>query len=365
MLIQPEAEALPPSPACPDPNYNYDHKSEEGTERWSVAQHNRVGSTGNGLLSCLEVDDAGQVFHGRYVKNALCLLHGLQPRDLRKLDGTLKNQLPAILVRPRSLLVHLSDGIRAIITHNRVTLFEAADGGVVEELRQRLGALPNSPGGLPFEFVALEIMLNQVGTALQEEMESLAPYIEEQLTLLERSVHWDKLRVLLVCKKRVNAMLTRANSFRDCLHEVLESDLDMANMYLSHRAMTHLPQRPIAAHEEVELLLESYLKTAEEISMRATTLEQNIQSTGEIVNIGLVNQRNELLLLELKLGIGTFAASMGGFGASLLGMNLMNHLEHSPLAFYGVLSLLLMVSGSAFGLAWRRMGRLLRYHFQR
>jgi magnesium transporter len=326
---------------------------------------------GAGLLSCLEIDIHGQIYTGRYLKSALCTLHGLQTRDLRKLDGTLKNQLPAILVRPGSFLVHL-DHIRAIVTHCSVTLFENGEASTyfVEELAQRIKSSfgesisIGGSGNLPFEFVSLEAILARVTQSLQEEVDRLLPEIEEHMATLQRNVHWDKLMLMLECKKRVNAMMQKANAFRNCLHELLESDDDMANMYLSHRAASN-GERPVAAHEEVELLLESYLKTMEEIAARVVVLEENIRSTEKIVNIGLVSQRNELLLLELKLGIGTFAASMGGFGASILGMNLQNHFEASPSAFYAVLFTLLGVSGVAFGYAWRRMLLLLRstkYH---
>lgn len=310
-----------------------------------------------GLLNCTEIDNEGRVYSGRYLKSTLCTVHGLQTRDLRKLDGTLKNQLPTILVRPGSLLVHLDDGIRAIVTHCSVTLFgnRECTNDLVEELQQRI----SHGGTLPFEFIALETMLARTSQALQEEFDALQPQIEEHLGMLERHVHWDKLKLMLECKKRVNGMMQRAKTFRNCLHELLESDADMANMYLSHRVSVHR-ERPVAAHEEVELLLESYLKTAEEISGRAMVLDENIRSTEEIVNIGLVGQRNELLLLELKLGIGTFAASMGGFGASVLGMNLQNHFEASPYAFYTILASLLGVAGVTFGYAWRRMLLLLK-----
>jgi magnesium transporter len=60
-------------------------------------------------------------------------------------------------------------------------------------------------------------------------------------------------------------------------------------------------------HEEVELMLESYLKTAEELASRTQVLASNMSSTEDIVNISLMGQRNEMLLLELRLGIGTFA----------------------------------------------------------
>lgn len=316
------------------------------------------------VLICNELDAGGNmhVSCGRFLKSALCAQHGLLPRDLRKLDGTLRNQMPVILVRQSALLVHLTP-LRAIIKHDGVIFFEPAEMGerlrqheIELELQQRLKT--GIRGELPFELVCLEFMLQRTLQNLQESYDGMAPAIEEHLRVLEQHVHWDRLKILLECKKSLTQFQDRVNSIKTCISEVLESDDDMAAMYLSQKAQ--LNARPVTAHEEVELLLESYLKTAEELASRAQLLCADIQATEDIVNIGLVGQRNELLLLELKLGIATFATSIGAFGASVLGMNLPNHLESSPHSFYAVLGTLLVTGASAFVFSWRRMLRLIR-----
>lgn len=327
-------------------------------------------SLGEIALICNELDSKGQlsVTCGRFLKSTLCQVHGLQPRDLRKLDGTLKNQLPVIFIRSSAMLVNL-DYIKAIINHNAVTFFEPVDKAeqreqheFLLELQAKLQSQTNGQdaGKQPFEFLVLETMLQRLLTTLQDEFERTCPKIEQHLVVLERHVHWDKLKSLLECKKQTTLFLEKVHNIRDCLKELLESDPDMANMYLSHKARQR--QRPISAHEEVELLLESYLKQAEELASRAEVLAQDIQSTEDIVNIGLVSQRNELLLLELKLGIGTFATAMGGLVASALGMNLTNHFEGSPAAFSTVIAAISCISAASFAMAWRRMLRLVRKH---
>ncbi len=311
-------------------------------------------------LTCSELDRHGhsKVRKGRFSKSSLCNSLGLQARDLRKLDGTLKNQLPSFLIRPSTILANL-EGVRAVIKCDRVTLFSADENEngthlILKDLQAKL-----VQSGTPFEFVVLESILQNTLQSLQDEFDSMAPTIEEHLTILERYVHWDKLKTMLECKKRVASFHERINSVRNCIAEVLESDADMAAMYLTAKSSNAQP-RPVYAHEEMELLLESYLKIAEEIASRVQLLASNIQSTEDIVNIGLVGQRNELLLLELKLGIGTFAASMGGFGATVLGMNLVNGFESSTEAFWIVLGGLLSVSMLSFTTSWRKMLRLIR-----
>ncbi len=317
-------------------------------------------------LTCSELDRHGhlQIRKGHFSKASLCNSLGLQARDLRKLDGTLKNQLPSFLIRPSTILANL-ERVRAVIKCDRVTLFSADENEfgthlILKDLQAKLrhGAQSN---GTPFEFVALESILQNTLQGLQDEFDKMAPTIEQHLTILERYVHWDKLKTMLECKKRVASFHERINSVRNCIAEVLESDADMAAMYLTAKSSNAQP-RPVYAHEEMELLLESYLKIAEEITSRVQLMASNIQSTEDIVNIGLVGQRNELLLLELKLGIGTFAASMGGFGATVLGMNLANGFESSPEAFWIVLGGLVSVSMLSFTTSWRKMLRLIRKH---
>jgi magnesium transporter len=315
-------------------------------------------------LICTELDRHGysSLRQGLFSKSSLCSSLGLQARDLRKLDGTLKNQLPSILIRPSAILVNF-DSVRAVIKWDRVTFFDGQEVSsqvqtiLIKDLATKLKTKSSAP--LPFEFIAIESILQTTLQALQDEFDNMAPAIEQHLTILERFVHWDKLKTMLECKKRVALFHERISSLRNCIAEVLESDADMAAMYLTAKSGKSQP-RPVYAHEEIELLLESYLKIAEEIVSRVQLLASNIQSTEDIVNIGLVGQRNELLLLELKLGIGTFSASMGGFGASILGMNLINGMEGNPQAFFMILTALISVSLFAFTSSWRRMLQLIR-----
>lgn len=318
-------------------------------------------------LTCTELDSSGNlnIRHGRFSKSNLCASLGLQARDLRKLDGTLKNQLPSVLIRPRAVLINF-DLIRAVIKWDQVTFFNGKHDVshlqklLLQDLQTKLKSSSASVNSsLPFEFVVIETIFQTTLQGLQDELDSMGPSIEKHLTILERFVHWDKLKTMLECKKRVALFHERVSNLRNCIAEVLESDADMAAMYLTAKSSSSNP-RPVYAHDEMELLLESYLKIAEEIVSRVQLLASNIQSTEDIVNIGLVGQRNELLLLELKLGIGTFAASMGAFGASVLGMNLVNGFERDPNAFWLTLGGLVSISIFAFTSSWRRMLQLIR-----
>lgn len=297
-------------------------------------------------------------------KGKLCSQFGLLPRDIREIDGTLKQQLPTILVRSQSILVNL-EPLRCIIKGDGAIFIlndedEAPLKASISSLQNKIHSLTTQT--LPFELRVLELILEESLNSLQMTYDQIAPEIEKHILVLERGVHWENLKLLLRARKRAEFFQERINNVRDCLKELLSCDNDMAAMYLSERSSL-LDRRPSDKHEEVELLLETFLREAEELASRTQLLLGSIHSTEDIVNIGLVGQRNDLLLLDLRLSIGTFAASMGGFGASLLGMNVRNFFETGGLCmeslpFISVSVSMILIASVAFWRGWRHLKRL-------
>jgi hypothetical protein len=70
-------------------------------------------------------------------------------------------------------------------------------------------------------------------------------------------------------------------------------------MYLTEKSRGK--QRPEDQHDEVELLLEAYVKQVDGIVQEADQLASNMRNTEEIVNIILDANRNSLMLLDLKV----------------------------------------------------------------
>jgi len=123
---------------------------------------------------------------------------------------------------------------------------------------------------------------------------------------------------------------------------VLEQDEDLAAMYLSDRL--NGIERKLSDHEDLEVLLESYSKQVEEIVNEASTMESNVQSTQEIVELILDANRNALLALDLQVSIMTMGIGVGALLAGLFGMNLLSNFEQHHYAFY-------LVSGTCLGFA--------------
>jgi magnesium transporter len=138
----------------------------------------------------------------------------------------------------------------------------------------------------------------------------------------------------------------------------LSVDEDLAAMYLTAKKAGS--PRDASDHEEIELLLESYLKQTEEIANKASTLISHMKSTEEIVQIMLDTNRNSLLLFELKLTVATMSVGTGALIASLFGMNLKNFMEDDPIAFGAVSAATLFTVGLTLAGAMRKVKVLSR-----
>ncbi|KAL7796508.1 hypothetical protein V8C37DRAFT_347865 [Trichoderma ceciliae] len=312
-------------------------------------------------LRCTEVDENGKVIlmDGEFKKSELIAKYGLLPRDLRKIDSS---NLPHILVRPSAILLNLLH-LRVLIKRDRVLLFDVygsktsyPQSAFMYDLQGKLQQKPPSGvAGLPYEFRALEAVLTSVTSELEADFESVREPVMRVLSELEDDIDRQKLRQLLILSKRVGTFEQKAKLVRDAIEELLEADDDLAAMYLTEKV--HDLYRSTDDHTEVEMLLESYHKLADEIVQEASNLVSGIRNTEDLVRAILDANRNSLMLLELKFSIGTLGLAMGTFIAGLYGANLENFIEETSWGFGTV-----AVASTIFSLVvcWYGLRRLRR-----
>ncbi|KAL2845016.1 hypothetical protein BJY01DRAFT_214634 [Aspergillus pseudoustus] len=329
-------------------------KNTPAAENWAVPTLLDDGTDGNLSLAralaakasnelrlrCTEFDLNGNVtlMNGEFKKSELIAKYGLLPRDLRKIDSS---TLPHIFVRPSTILINLLH-LRVLIKADRVLVFDAY--GSTDSYMQSLfvydleGKLrqkqAQGAGALPYEFRALEAVLISVTTGLEEEFNGVREPVVRVLRALEEDIDRDKLRHLLIYSKKLGTFEQKARLVRDAIDDLLEADDDLASMYLSERAKG--VQREEQDHQEVEMLLESYHKVCDEIVQASGNLVTSIRNTEEVVKAILDANRNSLMLLDLKVSIGTLGLATGTLFSALYGMNLKNFIEESDLGFGAV-----------------------------
>ncbi|KAI9498766.1 hypothetical protein BDB00DRAFT_799455 [Zychaea mexicana] len=321
-------------------------------ENKAVVQHTSPTKTSDLKLRCTEFDDKGavRITAGEFRKTDLCQRHSLLPRDLRGIDTHSAYQKPAMLVRSEAILANMTY-LKALVKSDLVVLFDTFGSSdsynksiFIYDLQERL----RTHNELPFEFRAIEAILVSITSSLQSELEVLeAPVTKllgdlEDIADVEESVKQSHLRDLLQYSKKLAKFEKDALSIHDAISDLLDHDEDLAAMYLTAKKAGK--PRDASDHEEVELLLEAYLKQTEEIASKASSLISDMRSTEEIVQIILDVSRNSLMWFEIRLSIITLSASIVSVYGALFGMNLKNYFEDDPVAF-GVMSGMAMLTG--------------------
>jgi len=280
------------------------------------------------------------------------LRNELQPRDIRQVDPAFSAK-PALWVRHSALVVSLQ-GVRALICHDRMFLFDPDDARVrkaAKIVEHRLRTDPNVEDVfMPFEFKALEGVLIATVMQLEREFAILEPAFKESL-----SADWSgnrltttKLEQLRLNKQRLSYFQKEAASVQHALQDVLDEDEDMANMYLTEKsrqlAVGAAPHgRDPLDHDEVEVLLEAYLQVIDDLSSKAELLDEAIDDTEDLVGIHLDTLRNRLIMFQLVLSIVGMTFSFGGMVAGFFGMNLPISIFEGPGSEWWFLGVTVMI----------------------
>ncbi|EPQ53714.1 Mg2+ transporter protein [Gloeophyllum trabeum ATCC 11539] len=307
------------------------------------------------MLRCTVLDSEGNVktISGQFKKSDMCTEHGLNPRDLRKIDSRVPNLVATILVREQAFLVNILH-IRALVKADCVILFDtygSVDSRLHSVFLYHLEHNLKVKGSTsPYEFRALDSILLSVLSALEAEMVFIRNLVGGLLAELEDDIDHDRFKRLLHYSRRLASFQNRAKLVQQAIDEVLEQDEDLDAMYLTDKKN----QKERHDHNELEVLLESFSKQVEEIVTEANNIDANVQSTQEIVELILDSNRNSLLALDLKVSIGTMGIGAGALVAGLFGMNLKSTLEESDYAFLGMTILSAVVAAAVSWAGLRR-----------
>ena len=186
---------------------------------------------------------------------------------------------------------------------------------------------------MPFEFIALELILMTVTRTLESRFEvynsSLSPLLSSSSTTLNEG---STLMHLLQLKNGLTSFEVVLEETGMAMKAVLDDDRDMLDMFLTMKQRGITPR--IDEHGEIEVLLETYLRKVDELENEVRTNVKSISLTEEHIQIRLDTMRNAMMKVDLLVTICTFAVAAAALVASTFGMNLRSHLEDSTTAFY-------------------------------
>ncbi|MEJ1284620.1 MRS2 magnesium transporter [Cricetulus griseus] len=257
------------------------------------------------VFAVTKFDKDGNVTSYERKKTELYHELALQARDLRF------QHVMSITTRNNRIIIRM-EYLKAVITPECLMILDYRNLNLEQWLFRELpsqlageGQLVTYP--LPFEFRAIEALLQYWINTLQGKLSILQPLILETLDALVDPKHSS------VDRSKLHVLLQNGKS------EKRSTGIDHA--------------------DEMELLLENYYRLAEDLSNEARELRVLIDDSQSIIFINLDSHRNVMMRLNLQLTMGTFSLSLFGLMGVAFGMNLESSLEEtagSPFAPYGM-----------------------------
>ncbi|TRZ01961.1 hypothetical protein DNTS_007943 [Danionella cerebrum] len=290
---------------------------------------------------------------------------GLQARDLRF------QHLTSITARNNAIILRM-ESLKAVITPSCLLVLDYRGLGLekwlVLDLRPQLsGEGSLATYSLPFEFRALEAILQHRVNVLQTQLNEVQPQVLDCLNSLVDpkllSADRSKLHMLLLNSKSLSEMETDIKVFKDSLLKILDEDELIDELCLTKWSDPQVFEESsfgIDHAEEMELLLENFFMQADELGNKARELKDLIDDAENVIFINLDSHRNVMMRLNLQLTMGTFSVSLFGLMGVAFGMNLESTFEEDPRVFWLVTGFMFLGSG----LIWRRLLSFLGRHLE-
>uniref|UniRef100_A0A7N8X0A8 Magnesium transporter n=1 Tax=Mastacembelus armatus TaxID=205130 RepID=A0A7N8X0A8_9TELE len=309
----------------------------------------------------MKFDQEGNVTTFEKKKTELCQELSLQARDLRFQHST------SLTARNNCIIIRM-ESLKAIVTPRSLLVLDFRGLGLerwlVLELALQLASQTHS---LPFEFRALEAVLQHRINTLQTRLNEVEPAILDTLESLVDpkilSADRSKLHILLQNSKSLSELETDIKVFKDSLLKILDEDEIIEEFCLTKWTDPRVFEESslgIDHAEEMELLLENYYMQAEELGNKSRELKGLIDDSESVIFINLDSHRNVMMRLNLQLTMGSFSLTLFGLIGVAFGMNLTSSFEEDPRIFWLVTGFMFLGSG----LIWRRLLSFLGRHLE-
>ncbi|KAM3928482.1 magnesium transporter MRS2 homolog, mitochondrial [Leptodactylus fuscus] len=317
------------------------------------------------VFSVMKFDKEGNIFSFERKKTELYQELGLHARDLRF------QHLVSINSRNNKIILRM-EFVKAVITSEYLLILDYRNLHLEQWFLRELAPQLAGEGqlvtySLPFEFRALEAILQHRISTLQGRLQFLQPRILETLEALVDpkllSIDRSKLHVLLQSGKTLSELETDIKVYKEAILEILDEDELIDELCLTKlsdpQALEESTSR-IDLTEEMELLLENYYRQAEDLANVARELRVLIDDSESVIFINLDSHRNVMMRLNLQLTMGTFSLSLFGLIGVAFGMNLESSFEEVPQVFWFLTGIMFLGSG----LIWRRLLSFLGRHLE-
>lgn len=269
------------------------------------------------------------------------------PRDLVSLHLTSREEQsnrnkrrlarPPVAILPRTDCILLSFGnIRAVAGRDSVYILDAHTR-IAKSFAKDLSALfVTDTSGDPPELIFLEAVLRDTVDTYTRRIRIFEPIVDDFLDRAANEVFSDSgVHQLVPLKDSLQSFELQVKQSLECLTSILNDDEIMLDLLLTEQADARSQGVEVAfeRHEYVELMLSVYSRQIQNLQQEVQYLLKRLQSKQEFIALALAGYRNRLVRMNVNLGIVAVSTGITTATTGLFGMNLINGLEESPIAF--------------------------------
>ena len=294
---------------------------EDSSEEMAMEPQAAAAAAGKAVFEVQRIDQQGKARRVYVRRRDLIRTHGLQPRDLRRVDPSLSptKSSPSIAIKEDCVLVNIG-GIRAIITADKCLLFEPSSGpsrkflevvlpklqsSAAAERARAKGYIPNIPvlesvtmsmsmdgynssnegfdnydRTFPFELEILEAAFVVATGKLEAELVAATRRVGAVLQKLPREITPVNLEELRRVKQLLVELESKAENLRDVLTELMDDEDEVRELNLSSRPIREEKRRQ---RERERLVLEM----EREMTERGMRTSDGLSSVDYQSNAGL------------------------------------------------------------------------------
>lgn len=266
----------------------------------------------------------------------------LKERELNIINNKRLYAISELLIKEDALVLKL-DYIKAIINKNTVILFDILNNDA-ESFSLYLHTKLKDKSESTFELNILESILSHLGSTydlfLQNKMTIFLNLIQNITKNVDNRTNFNN---LVKIHNELVTFQTKVNDIKRVIEELLESDEDMADIYISRS------NNPVDNHDEVELILENYEKHMQEILNEISGMLKELDINQKVMDLNYADNRNKIALLNLKVSYITLVIAIISLVPSIFGMNIVNKTEDNFGAFIGIFVLIFIAVVGSLG----------------
>lgn len=295
------------------------------------------------------------------------------PRDLVYLNLTSREEQsnrnkhrlvrPPTAILPRTDCILLSFGnVRAVAGRDSVYILDA-HSMIADSFAKDLSAMfLTDDSEDPPELIFLEAVLRDTVDTFTRRIRIFEPIVDDFLARAASDVFSDAGVLQLVpLKDSLQNFELQVKQCLECLTSILNDDYLMLNLLLTEQVEARAKGAEVdfQRHEHVELMLSVYSRQIQNQQQEIQYMLGRLQSKQEFVALALAGYRNRLVRMNINLGIVSVATGVTTAVSGLFGMNLVNGLEESSVAFFlvagGSSAIAVFVAGTYFSFIRSRL----------